>query len=67
MPLTKLPPLDSMCMGLEGLTPLFASAEFLEMAKHLAKAGKHIEKFRKTLGDFYEELPSWVSLHSPGL
>ena len=55
-PLSKLPPLDSMYMGLDGLTPLFASPEFLKMAKHLAKAGKHVEKFRKTIGDTYEEL-----------
>jgi hypothetical protein len=54
-PLTKLPPLDGMYMGLEGLTPLFASPEFIEMAKHLVKAGKYTEKFRKiimeTMGD----------------
>jgi hypothetical protein len=56
MPLAKLPPLDSMFMGLEGLTPLFASPEFLRMAKHLAEAGRHTEEFRKTLGDTYEDL-----------
>ncbi len=56
MPLTKLPPLDSMYMGLEGLTPLFASPEFLNMARHLAKAGRHVEEFRKTLGDTNEDL-----------
>jgi hypothetical protein len=55
-PLAKLPPLDSMFMGLESLTPLLASREFLNMAKHLAKAGKHVEEFSKTLGDTYEEL-----------
>ena len=32
-PLAKLPPLDSMYRGFDGLTPLFASPEFLEMAK----------------------------------
>jgi hypothetical protein len=31
-PLAKLPPLDSMFMGLEALTPLFASPEFQKMA-----------------------------------
>jgi hypothetical protein len=56
MPLAKLPPLDSMFMGLEGLAPLFASPEFQKMAKHLAKAGKHVEKFRKSIGDTYGEL-----------
>jgi hypothetical protein len=56
MPLAKLPPLDSMFMGLEGLTPLFASPEFLEMARHLAKAGRHVKEFRRTIGDAYEDL-----------
>ena len=55
-PLSKLPPLDSMYMGLEYLTPLFATPEFIKMARHLAKAGKHVEEFRKTLGDTYEDL-----------
>jgi hypothetical protein len=55
-PLAKLPPLDSMLMGFEGLTPLFASQEFLEMARHLAAAGKHVEEFFKTVGNTQEEL-----------
>ena len=55
-PLSKLPPLDSMYMGLEYLTPLFATPEFIKMARHLAKAGKYVEEFRKTLGDTYEDL-----------
>jgi len=55
-PLSKLPPLDSIYMGFDQLTPLFASPEFVKMAKRLAKAGKHIEKFRKTIGNTYEEL-----------
>jgi hypothetical protein len=56
LPLAKLPPLDSMFMGLEYLTPLFASPEFLQMAKHLAEAGRHVEEFRKVVGDTFEEL-----------
>jgi hypothetical protein len=56
LPLAKLPPLDSMFRGLEFLTPLFASPEFLEMAKHLAEAGRHVEEFQKTIGDTFEEL-----------
>jgi hypothetical protein len=56
LPLAKLPPLDSMFMGLEYLTPLFASPEFLEMAGHLAEAGRHVEEFRKAVGDTFEEL-----------
>jgi hypothetical protein len=56
MPLAKLPPLDSMFMGLEAITPLFASTEFQTMAKHLAKAGKQVVKFGKTIGDTYDDL-----------
>jgi hypothetical protein len=55
-PLAKLPPMDGMFMGLEYLTPLFASPEFLEMAKRLAEAGRHVEEFRKTVGNTSEEL-----------
>jgi hypothetical protein len=55
-PLAKLPPLDSMYMGFEGLTPLFTSAEFLKMAKQLAKAGRKVKEFRKAIGDTQEEL-----------
>jgi hypothetical protein len=49
IPLAKLPPLDSMYMGLEGLTPLFASPDFVKMAKHLVEAAKHTENFRKII------------------
>jgi hypothetical protein len=56
MPLAKLPPLDSMFMGLEAITPMFASPEFQKMAKHLVKAGKEVQKFYKIVGDASEEL-----------
>jgi hypothetical protein len=46
-PLAKLPPMDSMFMGFDFLTPLFASPAFAEMATHLAAAGKYVERFRK--------------------
>ena len=55
-PLAELPPMDSMFMGLEFFTPLFAGPEFLEMAKRLAEAGRHVEEFRKTVGNASEEL-----------
>jgi hypothetical protein len=55
-PLAKLPPLDSMFMGLEYLTPIFASPEFLEMAQHLAEAGRHVRKLFETVGNTLEEL-----------
>ncbi len=50
-PLSKLPPLDSMYMGFENLTPLFTAPEFRAMAARLARAGKHVTEFRKTIGD----------------
>jgi hypothetical protein len=56
MPLAKLPPLDNMFMGLEAITPLFASPEFQKMARHLVKAGRHVQEFRKSIGDANEEL-----------
>lgn len=56
MPLAKLPPLDSMFMGLEAVTPLFASPEFQEMARRLAKAGEQMQKFSESIGDASEEL-----------
>jgi hypothetical protein len=56
LPLTKLPPLDVMFQGFEGLTPLFATTEFRQMARKLAEAGKQMARFRKTIGDSYEEL-----------
>ncbi len=55
-PLSKLPPLDSMFMGFDALTPLFTTPEFLDMAKRLARAGKYVKKFRQTIGDAYEDL-----------
>jgi hypothetical protein len=55
-PLSKLPPLGVLFQGFEGITPMFASAEFLQLAKALARAGRETAKFRKTIGDSYEEL-----------
>jgi hypothetical protein len=55
-PLVKLPPLGSIYQGFEMLTPLFASAEFVKLAKSLYKAGREMAKFRRTIGDSYEEL-----------
>jgi len=55
-PLAQLPPLDGMFMGLEMLTPLFAGPEFLEMARHLAEAGRQVMEFQKCVGDAHEEL-----------
>jgi hypothetical protein len=55
-PLAKLPRLDSIFQGIEGLTPLFTTPEFLDLAARLAKAGHEAEEFRKTIGDSYEEL-----------
>jgi hypothetical protein len=55
-PLAKLPPLGTIFQGFEGLVPLFATPEFIELAKSLTKAGEEMKKFRETIGDAYEEL-----------
>ncbi len=55
-PLAKLPPMDSLYMGFEGLTSLFVTPEFQEMSRKLAEAGRKSEEFRKTIGDAYDEM-----------
>ena len=55
-PLAKLPPLGVLFQGFEGITPTFASPEFVKLARALARAGQATRKFRKTIGDSYEEL-----------
>lgn len=54
--LSKLPPLGVLFQGFEGLTPMFASPEFVRLARSLSRAGREMAKFRKTIGDAYEEL-----------
>ena len=55
-PFAKLPPLGVIFGGFEGITTLFASPEFEELARSLSKAGKEMQKFRKTIGNAYQEL-----------
>jgi len=55
-PLTKLPPLGSIFLGFEAITPLFTTPEFTRLARSLSKAGREMAKFRKTTGDAYEEM-----------
>ncbi len=55
-PLADLPPLDSIAQGFEGLTPLFANPEFIQMATRVAEAGRQLEEFKKTIGDSFEEM-----------
>ena len=55
-PLAKLPPLGVLLQGFEGITPMFASPEFVKLAKALERAGRETIRFRKTIGDSYEEL-----------
>jgi len=55
-PLKRLPPLSTLYQGFEGLTLLFANADFVRLAQALYKAGREMKKFRKTIGDAYEEL-----------
>ncbi|MEE8414360.1 MAG: hypothetical protein V3R96_07400 [Dehalococcoidales bacterium] len=55
-PLSKLPPLGTIMTGFEGITALLATPEFQQAAAAVAKAGQEMQKFRKTIGDAYEEL-----------
>jgi len=55
-PLSELPPLSLMFNSFEGITTLFASPEFEQLAKTLSKAGKELEKYRQAMGDAQEEL-----------
>jgi hypothetical protein len=55
-PFSQLPPLGTIMTGFEGITTLFATPEFEQVARAISKAGKEIQKFRDTIGDAYEEL-----------
>lgn len=55
-PLSRLPPLSLMFGSFEGITTLFASPEFEQLAKALSKAGKELNKYRLATGDVQEEL-----------
>jgi hypothetical protein len=55
-PLAKLPPMESMYQGVEYLSPLLSSPDFVKMAKKIAKAGQQVEAFRKLSGDTQGEL-----------
>jgi hypothetical protein len=55
-PLAKLPPLGVSLQSIEGLTTVFSTPEFMKMARVLHKAGRETARFRKTIGDSYEEL-----------
>jgi hypothetical protein len=55
-PLAKLPPLQTLHQGFDGLTTMFASPEFQEMAKRLAEAGRHTEQFRKIITETINDL-----------
>ena len=55
-PLSRLPSLGVIFQGFEGITPLFATPEFIKVARSLYKAGREMARFRKTIGDAYEEL-----------
>ncbi len=72
LPLEKLPRLDVMFQGFEGLTPLFASPEFIRMAGRLAEAGRQMQEFRQAIGHSYEELaelgfPAWAPVITGGV
>ncbi len=55
-PLEKLPPLDGLFLGFEMMTPMFTTPEFVKLAKSLYKAGREMTRFRKAVGDGYEDL-----------
>ncbi|MFC2070062.1 hypothetical protein ACFLTB_02670 [Chloroflexota bacterium] len=56
VPLSQLPPLGMQMQGFEGITTLFATPEFEQVAKALAKAGKETRQFRETIGNSYDDL-----------
>jgi len=58
LPFSQLPPLGVIFTGFEGITTLFATPEFEQVARALSKAGKEMQKFREIIGDAYEELAS---------
>jgi hypothetical protein len=71
-PLQELPSLSSIYQGFEGLTPLFASTGFMKMARSLHRAGREMARFRRTIGDAYEELaflgfPSFAPVTTGGV
>jgi len=55
-PLTKLPYLGYSFNYIEGITTIFGSPEWEDMATRLKKAGQEIKKFREIIGDTTEEM-----------
>lgn len=55
-PLKKLPYLGYSFNYLEGITTMFDSPDFEEMARKLVKAGREIKKFRELMGNTTEEM-----------
>lgn len=55
-PLTKLPPLSSFYTGFDVVTALFASPEFEQLARVLARSGKEQRKYREIMGPLADEL-----------
>lgn len=55
-PLSKLPPLSLMFTGFDGVTAMFATPEFEQLARTLSKAGKELQNHRKATGNATEEL-----------
>ena len=55
-PLAKLPTLGMMNTGLEGLSVMLTSPEFLEAAAAIQKAADETKKFRELIGNSYGDL-----------
>ena len=55
-PLAKLPYLGYSFNFLEGITTMFDSPEFADMARRLSEAGREMKKFRELIGNTAEEM-----------
>jgi hypothetical protein len=55
-PLARLPYLGYSFNFLEGISAMFDSPEFIDMARRLAEAGREMKKFRELVGDTAEEM-----------
>jgi uroporphyrinogen-III decarboxylase len=55
-PLSNLPPLGDRLFGFPGMTPMFASQDFRQMANILLKAGEEQERWVQTYGSLEESM-----------
>jgi hypothetical protein len=55
-PLKRLPPLNQLFGGFEGILTLFTDPEFEQLAKTLTKATKELKDYRQAKGDLQEDM-----------